>query len=217
VQQSFFKDFGICLGWCTTQKGNGNALGIVKPSSKPGRQDELIQGLLATCSNILRALGLPIFDFDNKRLQTFAGNLAKGNTIEAIRLAIMDEKNLCGVHEDQQNDGEFPSVPLFLKFIILDGKKYRVSIIMYSRQSISDYLKQKNSTYGPTITFVLDTFSQIPAERKYVLPGSFLKPELKSIDCHGLACSNLPMSHGPVIFCVACHPLWPHAHLPPSA
>jgi hypothetical protein len=58
-------------------------------------------------------LELWIFNFNNKHLWTFAGDLAKGNTIEAIRLAITDEVNLCGAHEDQQNDGEFPSTLVF--------------------------------------------------------------------------------------------------------
>jgi hypothetical protein len=120
--------------------------------------------------------------------------------IEALSLTITDKANLCGVHEDQQNDGEFPSVPVFSKFILLEAKIYRVSIIMYLRQLILDYLKWKNNRYGPPVTFVLDTFSQIPAERRYILQGSFPKPKSESIDCHGLACSNVPCHMYPSFF-----------------
>jgi hypothetical protein len=162
-------------------------------------QDELIQGLLATCSNVLRPLGLPIFNYDDQHLKSFASGLAKGNRIEAICLAITDEKNLCGVHKDQQNDGEFPSVPVFSKFIVLYGKRYLVSIIMYLCQSISNYMKQKKHTYGH-VNFVLDTFSQIPAERRYVLPGSFPKRGSKSMDCHDLSCSSLHCHMDPSFF-----------------
>jgi hypothetical protein len=68
-------------------------------------------------------LELQIFDFDNERLQNFVGDLAKGNTIKALHLAITDEANLCGIHEDQKNDREFPSVPVFSKYILLEAKR----------------------------------------------------------------------------------------------
>jgi hypothetical protein len=139
VHQSYFEDFGICLGQCTSWKEN--TLRIAKPSSKPGSQDGIIKELLTTCSNILRALSLRIFGFDDKHLLSFAGDLAEGNLIKAICLAIMDEVNLCGVHEDQNNNPKFSSAPVFSKFILVGEKRFRVSVIMYSRQSISDYLK----------------------------------------------------------------------------
>ena len=66
-------------------------------------------------------MGIQIFDFEAEQLAAFAGALAKGNMIEALRLAITDKTNLCGVHEDQQNDDEFPAVPVFSTFIVLDG------------------------------------------------------------------------------------------------
>jgi hypothetical protein len=46
---------------------------------------------------------------------------------------------------------------------------------MYSRQYIANYFKLMNSTCGPVVRFVLDTFSKIPADRRSVLPGSFPK------------------------------------------
>jgi hypothetical protein len=41
-----------------------------------------------------------------------------------MRLAITDEANLCGVHEDQNNDPKFPSVPVFSKFILVGEKGF---------------------------------------------------------------------------------------------
>jgi hypothetical protein len=201
VRQSFYEDFGITSGQCTTRKGN--PLGIAKPSSKPGSKEKVIQDLLVTCSNVIRALGSSIprsFQFQEERLLEFAGALATGNMIEAMRLAITDESNLCGVHVDHKNDVNYPSVPVFSKFIFLNAKRYRVSIIMYSRQSISDYLKRKNTTYGPAVSFVLAAYSQIPAGRRSIVPDSFPKSESPSIDCHGLACSNLPCHMDPSFF-----------------
>jgi hypothetical protein len=59
----------------------GNTLRIAKPSSKPGSQDRIIKELLMTCSDIIRALSLQIFEFDDERLLSFAGDLAEGNLI----------------------------------------------------------------------------------------------------------------------------------------
>jgi hypothetical protein len=108
VRQSFFQDFGICSGQCQSRKGE--PLGIAKPSGKPGSKGK---ELLVTCSKVLSAMGLRIFDFSQERLLKFAGELVAGNQIEAMRVAITDEYNLCGVHEDQKNDSDFPSVPVF--------------------------------------------------------------------------------------------------------
>jgi hypothetical protein len=200
VRQSFYEDFGFCAGQNTSRRANGNPVGVAKPREKPGTRDELIRGLLSTCSSVLRTMDFPIFNFGGERLRTFAGGLAEGNTIEALRLAITDETNLCGVHEDRRNDAGYPTVPVFSKFIFLQEKKYRVSIIMYSRKSIADYMNRKNSTYGPAVTFVLDAFSQIPAERRYVLPRSFPKRGSETIDCHGMHCSSLPCHMDPSFF-----------------
>ncbi len=115
-----------------------------------------------------------------------------------MRCAITDEFNLCGVHEDQKNDSEFPSVPVFSRFISLNGKQYRVSIIMYSRKSISDYQKRKNITYGPAISFVMDIFANLPAERRTIQSGSF--PSRHSKNCHGLPFSPLPCHMDPSFF-----------------
>jgi hypothetical protein len=82
-----------------------------------------------------------------------------------LLLVITDEANLCGVHEDQNNDPKFSSGPVFSKFILVGEIRFQVSVIMYSRQPISNYLKQKNRTYGPAVTFVLDAFSKIPPEQ----------------------------------------------------
>jgi hypothetical protein len=198
VRQSYFEDFGICSGQCTSRKGS--ELGISKPSTKPGSNDKVINEVLVTCSNIIRALGMTIFDYGKERLLSFAGTLADGNLIEAMRLAITDESNLCGIHEDQNNDPAFPSVPVFSKFIWVDEKRFRVSIIMYSRQSISDYLKRKNKTYGPAVTFVMDSFAEIPEERRSIIPGSFRARNARGMNCHGLMCYNLPCHMDPSFF-----------------
>jgi hypothetical protein len=102
-------------------------------------------------------LGIQIFDFNKEHLLSFAGDLTVGNLIKVMHLAITDEANLCGVHEDQNNDPAFSSVPVTSKFILVDDKRFQVSIIMYSRQSIFNYryLKQKNTTYGPAVIFVM--------------------------------------------------------------
>jgi hypothetical protein len=198
VRQSFFEDFGICSGQSTTRRGQ--PFGIAIPSLKPGTKDKIIQDLLVTCSDILRALGSRIFDFKEERLQAFAGKLAPRNIIEAMRLAITDRANLCGIHEDKKNDVDFPAVPVFSQVILLGGKQYRISIIMYSRKSIGDYLERKNTTYGPAVSYVLDQFNNIPAERRSILPRSFPQTNSQSVDCHGLAVFNLPCHMNPSFF-----------------
>ena len=122
-------------------------------------------------------------------LRKFAGDLAQGNQIEAMRLALTDEANLCGVHEDKQNDKDFPGVPVFSRFISLKEKRYQVSIIMYSRQSISDYFKRLKETYGPAVVFVMDAFSKLPPQHRSILPGSF-----QSRDSESFASTSLIMA-----------------------
>jgi hypothetical protein len=198
VRQSFYEDYGICSSQCSSR--TGDPLGISVPSGKPGNGDDLIKGLLGTCSEILRALGCRIFQFKPDRLRKFAGSLAQGNQIEAMRLALTDEGNLCGVHEDKRNDKDFPGVPVFSRFVTLNNKRYRVSIIMYSRQSISDYFKRLKHTYGPAVIFVMDAFSKLPPERRSILPGSFRSRESETFDCHGLAFSGVPCHMNPTFF-----------------
>jgi hypothetical protein len=195
VRQSFFQDFGICTNQNTSR--TGEPLGIAKPRGKPGSKEK---ALLVTCSNVLRAIGFLGFDFDQERLLNFAGKLVAGNQIEAMRCAITDEFNLCGVHEDQKNDSEFPSVPVFSQYILLNGKQYRVSIIMYSRKSISSYQKRKNITYGPAVSFVMDIFANIPAERRSIQSGSFGSLKTQSSNCHGLPFSSLPCHMDPTFY-----------------
>lgn len=198
VRQSYFEDFGFCSGHSSSRKEQ--PLGIAKPALKPGTMDKNISELLVTCSDILRALCSTFFAFPEERLQEFASQLGEGNIIEAMRIAITDEDNLCGVHEDGKNDANFPAVPVFSEYIWLYGKRYRVSIIMYSQKSIGDFLRRKNTTYGPAISFVLDTFYNIPASRRSILPSSFPNRDSPSIDCQGVPCFDLPCHMNPFFF-----------------
>jgi hypothetical protein len=198
VRQSYFEDFGVTSSQSTNRKGD--TLGISKPTTKPGTDEPVIKTLLRTCSDILRALNLKIFEFGAERVALFSGKLAPGNVVEAMRLAITDEANLCGIHEDQRNDKGFPEVPVFSKFIMVKNKRYRVSIIMYSRQSISDYLKRKNCTYGVAVQWVLNIFKEIPEERRSILPGTFPNVRLDGSHRHGLAYSTVPCHMDPSFF-----------------
>jgi hypothetical protein len=49
------------------------------PTDQILSHDPFIQQLLTTCSSTLHALGLYIFEFNNKHHHSFASNLAKGN------------------------------------------------------------------------------------------------------------------------------------------
>jgi len=198
MRQSYYQDFGFSSSQSTSRKDA--LLGISKPSTKPGTTDKPIQRLLTTCSNVLAAMDLRIFAFEKERLLCFAGSLAESNQIEAMRLAITDESNLCGIHEDRKNDCSFASVPVFSRYIQLKGKRYRVSIIMYSRKSIADYLKRKNQSYGPAVSFVLDAFSTIQEARRSIIPEFFPKTDSDSDDCHGLAFSRVPCHMDPSFY-----------------
>ena len=198
VHQSFFQDFGICSGQNTYR--NNLPLGIAKPRIKPGTKDNDLQDLLLKCSMVLDESGRKIFQFENERLNSFAGDIVTGNRIEAMRLAITDEANLCGVHEDKKNDSNYPTVPVFSKYIHLLGKRFRVSIIMYSRKSIGDYLNQKNCSYGPAVFFMIDFFSKIPPEHRTILPGTFPAAESLSTDGNGLSYTEMPCHMDPSFF-----------------
>ena len=98
VRQSFFEDFGFCTGISTSRKVD--PLGISKPCIKPGTKDKIHQDLLLTCSKVIAAMGLHIFKFGEERRLTFSDDLVSGNVIEAMRLAITDESNLCGCDKE---------------------------------------------------------------------------------------------------------------------
>jgi hypothetical protein len=198
VRQSYFEDFGWTSNQCTSRKDD--ALGIAGPRVKPGTGEAVIKTLLRTCSDILRALNLKLFDFGVERVRLFAGKLAANNVVEAMRMAITDGTNLCGIHEDGRNDTNFPEVPVFSKFIVVGGKRYRVSIIMYSRQSIWTYLNRKNRMDGESVRWVLRIFNGIPHERRFIIADSFPRHGSESSNCHGLAYSQVPCHMHPSFF-----------------
>ena len=71
---------------------------------------------------------------------------------------------------------------------------------MYSRKSIGDYLKRKNQTYGPAVSFVLDAFSKIQDARRSIIPDCFPKTDSYSNECNGISFSSLPCHMDPSFY-----------------
>lgn len=135
-------------------------------------------------------MGLQIFNYNSKHLATFAGDLVVGNTIEAMmRLTITNQSNLCGVHKDQNNDPAFSSIPVFSKCRMVCNTESLLSCTPGNPLLITS---SRRTALTIRHWFVLDVFSKIPKEQRSILPQSFPKLDSKSINCHGLLCTQFP-------------------------
>ena len=163
-RQNHYIDFGFTTSRCTSRSNDSN--GISRPLLKPGSCNPLI----VECFSILSSIAhnescswisdAPIYSDDRfpDRFTDFSSKICKGNTIEAIRIALVDSNNTCNIHEDKQNDPylSMSTVISIGKIVTLkNGNIVRLSIIGYSRKSISDYYFRKRK-YAPIIQeFVL--------------------------------------------------------------
>lgn len=111
-----------------------------------------------------------------ERISQFAKRIGSGNIIEAMRTAInliwvSDQKELddylCGFHTDVHNDRQFPHVVTLsgIIWIIPNKLAARVVIIGYTRWSGNNFI-DRVQTIGSAVTYVYDTYTQIPLWRR---------------------------------------------------
>lgn len=163
-RQNYFIDFGFTTSMCTSRSNDSN--GISKPLLKPGSNDPLIVKCFSILSSIAKCESCswisnsPIYSDDRfpDRFNDFSFKICRGNIVEAIRIALVDSNNICHIHEDKHNDPyhSMSTVISIGKIVTMNnGNIWRLSIIGYSRKSISDYYIRKRK-YVPIIReFVL--------------------------------------------------------------
>ena len=110
---------------------------------------------------------------DALRERLFAGTLAKGNRIEALRVALTNEDNLVLIHVDNNNDvsENFQGVINYSCWLLLsDGKWYRLSLIGYSRKSAAGSMRRRD-LYKPLVERIVSFYHALPDERKLITPS----------------------------------------------
>lgn len=164
ARQRMYLDFGFTTN-ISTSRYYENSKGIAKPLLKPGSCLPIVVKCFIILSNIARNELCPwivdsqIYSDDRfpQRFKEFANTIHNTNMIEAIRIALVDCNNQCSIHEDKHNDPypKMSSVISLGKVIHQDdGGVSRLSIIGYSRKSISDYYLRKKKIL-PSITRLL--------------------------------------------------------------
>lgn len=110
---------------------------------------------------------------DALRQRLFAGTLADGNRIEALRVALTNADNLVTIHVDNNNDvsENFQGVINYSCWLLLsDGKWYRLSLIGYSRKSAAGSIRRRD-LYKPLVDRIVAFYHALPDERKFITPS----------------------------------------------
>ena len=107
---------------------------------------------------------------DPKREKLFAGTLAPGNRIEALRVALSNEDNMVLPHVDSHNDvsENFQGVINYSCWLKdSTGKWWRLSIIGYSRKSCAGSIRRRD-LYMPLVERIVTFYKELPEERKLI-------------------------------------------------
>ncbi len=109
--------------------------------------------------------------FGKERNRLFSGSSTKGNRIETMRVALTNAKHLVACHTDDKNDVKpgFKGVVNYSKWFYIAGEWWRLSLIGYSRKSISGFFHRRDR-HMPLVERVVDYYHQMPDERKHVTP-----------------------------------------------
>ena len=102
----------------------------------------------------------------------FADKHVEGNLLEVMRVALTNEKYLVGCHADKYNDvlDWNEGVVNFSTWIVIDGEWWRLSLIGYSRKSISDYYRRLD-LYGPLVDRISLFMDALPSDRVEIEPS----------------------------------------------
>ena len=120
---------------------------------------------------------------DEERNRFFSGSRLPCNRIETLRVALTNTKYIIGCHADDKNDvvPYFQGVVNFSKWLPIDGEWWRLSLIGYSRKSISGFMKRR-ARYMPLVERVVEYYHNMPPERKLItselLDFSALPPDV---------------------------------------
>jgi hypothetical protein len=158
--------------------------GISKPRTLEFTDNSLLQSGAVGLSKLVDEVSPPhlkgITYRDPVREAEFSQTIAPLNILDAIRFALTNEDHVLGIHEDTKNCTKtaFRGVINYSRWLTLsDGRWWRLSILGYSRKSITGYMARK-SKYGPVIAAVVKFTRSLPFDRLHVsesllfLPGN---------------------------------------------
>ena len=163
----------------SSRRKKGEDCGVAKPAElaphSSGKQifDDAMVALskfsLLICPNSMKN---KLFQEDKRRTSEFAGKHVEGNLLEVMRVALTNEKFLVGCHADKHNDvlDWNEGVVNYSTWIVIDGEWWRLSLIGYSRKSISDYYRRL-TLYGPLVDKISHFVDSLPSERVNIYPS----------------------------------------------
>jgi len=169
----------------SSRRVKGQDCGVAKPAElkpHPSGKDIFAEATLAlgrfallVCPNSMKA---KLYQGDERRNREFAGRHVKGNILEVMRVALTNEKFLVGCHADKFNDVlEWnEGVVNYSTWIEIDCEWWRLSLIGYSRKSISDYYRRLD-LYGPLVDRISGFMDTLPAERVEISPSLLHFPD----------------------------------------
>jgi hypothetical protein len=212
-RQAIHQDFGYCCGQNTghiadddiTNVKSSFKKSITRPRAKKFPGNIILKSCAFNAIEILSKamdhIDFPKkpFNFDKERLCDFAQRLAPENRVEAFRIAMTTEGYPCGIHTDDHNAPDFPEVVSFSKYIEYNEQKWRISIICYSRKSISDYYNRLKKDYGPSLKAVSNFVDHCDMSRMKVLPDTRKKLLLSDHVEFGVHFANMDCHFNPVV------------------
>jgi hypothetical protein len=107
-----------------------------------------------------------LYQGDKRRRLEFADKHVEGNLLEVMRAALTNEKYLVGCHADKHNDvlDWNEGVVNFSTWIVTDGEWWRLSLVGYSRKSISDCCRRLD-LHGPLVERISAFMDTLPSDR----------------------------------------------------
>ena len=199
--------------------------GISKPLLMTGSTDPFVTKVIVLASNIIEKHCPWIWKgISDERQKLFAKTIhMKNKYIEACRFALYyydlndsdkTKQSLCTLHIDTQNGkGEDLSRVFIISKMIWEKeftKGWRVSIICYTRHSVTSYMKRKNETVGPAVTYLINNFMEFPEMRQSVIGlknwifNNNMLNSLENGDFYEFNCHMNPAVHlSPVVYYTA--------------
>jgi hypothetical protein len=172
----------IDSGWASnlsSRRVKGEDYGVSKPAEitvdPPGKEifaDAMVslsKFALLICPHSMKE---KLYQADKRRQLEFADKHVEGNLLEVMRVALTNEKYLVGCHADKYNDvlDWNEGVVNFSTWIVIDGEWWRLSLIGYSRKSISDYYRRLD-LYGPLVDRISLFMDALPSDRVEIEPS----------------------------------------------
>ena len=182
-RQQYYRDYGFSSGQSHQRKTDGMIEnGIPKPSLSNNIDKEVVNVFKVVNAIIDQECPWIWPGISAERSLEFAQSIHHDNKrIEAARFAVYPfdsteimktQSALCKFHVDKKNgkDSKLSQVLIFSKMIWKEyGQRgWRVALIFYTRESITQYYERKNKTYGPSLEYITTEYEKVSTWRKEI-------------------------------------------------